>query len=142
MADRTGDDQAMQELLGSPRRIAVVGASPDPQRDSHRIFVFLREQGHDVVPVNPVAKEVAGVEAAADLREAARRWGAPPHVVDVFRAPEHLPAIVEEAVEVGAPWLWCQLGVVHEQAVQHALEAGLDVVVDRCIKVEARRLGG
>lgn len=142
MADRTHDDAALRELLGTPRRIAVVGASENPARDSHRILVFLRSRGHDALPVNPVAESVAGIPAVPDLQAAREHWGAPPEVVDVFRAPEHVPGVVEQAVAVGAPWLWLQFGVVHDAAIRRALEAGLEVVVDRCIKVEANRLLG
>lgn len=139
--DRTDDDEALRDLLSTPRRIAVVGASPKPERDSHRIFVLLKERGHDVLPINPGAGEVAGVQALPDLRSAVAYWEAPPDIVDVFRAPEHLPGVVDDAIAAKAKWLWCQFGVVNEQATKEALGAGMEVVVDRCIKVEIRRLG-
>lgn len=138
--DRTDDDAALRDLLASPRRIAVVGASDNPARASHRIFRFLQENGHDVLPVNPVATTVAGVPCVPDLAAAFAHWGQAPDIVDVFRAPEHVPAVVQDAVEAGAPWLWLQLGVVHEEAIKSAVAAGLNVVVDRCILVEAGRL--
>ncbi len=140
MTDRTRDDAALRTLLSAPRRIAVVGASPNPTRDSHRIFAFLKSQGHDVLPVNPVAEEVLGVPCVPDLAGARATWGEAPEIVDVFRAPEHLVAVAKEAVEVGAAWLWCQFGVVNEEANRVALDAGMDLVVDRCILVETRRL--
>ncbi len=140
--DRTHDDEAMRALLGAPRKIAVVGASPNPDRASHRIFAYLQGQGHDVLPINPVADEVLGVACVPDLASAAAHWGTPPDVVDVFRAPEHLPAVVSEAMAVKATWLWCQLGVVHDEAIQRALDGGMEVVVDRCILVESGRLTG
>ncbi len=140
--DRTDDDDALQALLAEPRRIAVLGASPDASRASHRIFVHLRDRGHDVVPVNPVAPEVAGTATVPDLRAAVAHWGAAPDIVDVFRSPAHLPPIVEETIASGAKWLWLQLGVVHDEAIQAALDAGLEVVADRCILVEGRRLLG
>ncbi len=141
MSDRTGDDAALHALLSTPRRIAVVGASPHEDRASHRIFVFLKGRGHDVLPINPVADEVAGVKAMPDLAAAAAHWGAAPEIVDVFRRPEHLDQVVEETVEVGAPWLWTQLGVVDDGALAKADAAGLDFVADRCILVETQRLG-
>ncbi len=141
MVDHSHDDDAIRTLLATPRRIAVVGASPKEDRASHRIFVFLKGRGHDVLPINPVADEVAGVKAVPDLAAAAAHWGAAPEVVDVFRRPEHLAEVVEETVKVGAPWLWTQLGVVEPGALEAAHEAGLDVVADRCILVETQRLG-
>jgi predicted CoA-binding protein len=130
------DEQAlMKKLLQQSRRIAVVGASDRPDRDSHRIFVFLREQGYDVVPVNPGVAEVAGVPAVASLAEAG-----PVDLVDVFRAPQHVPGVVDEAIAAKAPAIWLQLGVVHEGAIARARAAGIEVVVDRCILVEHRRL--
>ncbi len=142
MVDRTQDDAALRELLSAPRRIAVVGASPNPARDSHRIFAFLKSRGHHVLPVNPVDDEVLGVPCVPDLEAAKAAWGHAPEVVDVFRAPEHLVPIAEAAVSVGAQWFWCQFGVVNDEATQVALEAGLDVVIDRCILVETGRLVG
>ncbi len=139
--DITHDDEALTRLLGSRRRIAVVGASPDPGRPSNRIYRFLRDAGHDVLPVNPVAPEIEGVVPVKDLAEAAARWGAPAEIVDVFRAPAHLQRVVEEVVEAQAPYLWTQLGVVEPTALQAAEDAGLTMVVDRCILVEASRLG-
>lgn len=141
MTDRTQDDAAMAQLLAEPRRIAVVGASPHEDRASHRIFVFLKGRGHHVLPINPVADEVAGVKTMPDLQAAAAHWGAPPEIVDVFRRPEHLDQVVDETVEVKAPWLWTQLGVVDDGALEKAHAAGLEVVADRCILVETQRLG-
>ncbi len=138
--DRTNDDDALRALLHKPRRIAVLGASPNSDRASHRIFRHLKGRGHDVLPVNPVAPEVDGTPTVPDLKAAVAHWGAPPDIVDVFRSPEHLPPIVEEAIESGTTWLWLQLGVVHDQAIQRALEAELEVVVDRCMLVEDQRL--
>lgn len=140
MPDRSDDDEAKRNLLSTPRRIAVVGASGNPDRDSHMILVFLKGQGHDVLPVNPTVDEVAGVAAVPDLATAKEHWGQPPEVVDVFRRPEHVPAVVDDTLAVGAPWLWLQFGVVHDDAIEKALEAGLEVVADRCIKVETGRL--
>lgn len=130
----------MRQLLSKPRKIAVLGASPDEGRPSNQITRFLINQGHDVIPVNPMAPAVAGVACAKDLPGAVERWGSPPDVVDVFRSPHHLPAIVPDVIASKASWLWLQLGVVHDESVAKALDAGLEVVADRCILVEARRL--
>lgn len=130
-------DELMKRVLERSRRIAVVGASDKPDRDSHRIFVYLARHGYDVIPVNPAVAEVAGVKAVASLAEAG-----PVDLVDVFRAPAHLPAVVDEAIAARSPALWLQLGVVHEEAIERARAAGIEVVVDRCIMVEHRRLIG
>ena len=128
-------DDAMRTLLEGARRIAVLGASPRPERDSHRIFVYLKDAGYDVIPVRPATKDVAGVAAVADLAAAA-----PVDLVNVFRAPEHLPEIIDECIRLNVPALWLQLGVVHEDAIARARDAGIEVIVDRCIMVDHRRL--
>ena len=128
-------DAVMRRLLEQSRRIAVLGASPRPERDSHQIFVYLREAGYEVVPVRPATREVAGVACVPDLASAM-----PVDLVDVFRAPEHLPGIVDECIHLAVPALWLQFGVVHEVAIARARAAGIEVVVDRCILVEHRRL--
>jgi predicted CoA-binding protein len=139
--DITTDDAALCALLGTPRRIAVLGASPDAGRPSNNIYRFLRDAGHDVIPVNPMAPDIEGVVPAKTLRDAAQEWGAPPEIVDVFRRPAHLPAIVDEASSVGAAFLWLQLGVVDAASEVAAREAGMTTITDRCILVEATRLG-
>ncbi len=127
----------MRDLLARARRIAVVGASVRPDRDSHRIFEYLRRCGYDVVPVNPAVSEVAGVPAVPSLAGA----GAV-DIVNVFRAPEHVPAVVDDAIATGAPALWLQYGVVNAAAIARARAAGLLVIEDACIMVEHRRLLG
>ena len=136
MADHGSLDGSMRSILERARRIAVLGASPSPDRDSHRIFVYLKEAGYDVVPVRPATREVAGVLAVADLAAAM-----PVDLVNVFRAPEHLPEIIEECIRLRVPALWLQLDVVHDAAIARAREAGIEVIADRCIMVEHRRLG-
>jgi predicted CoA-binding protein len=130
-------DALMKRLLQDSKRIAVVGASDNPDRDSHRIFKYLKSRGYDVVPVNPAVASVDGVAAVPDLASAG-----PVDLVDVFRAPQHLPGVVKEAIAAKAPALWLQFGVVHDEAIAAAREAGIEVVVDRCIFVEHRRLLG
>ena len=139
MPDITHDDAAVRRLLKARPRIAMVGASDNPSRDSNRVFRYLRDAGYDVVPVNPVAKAVEGVPTVPDLKAAAAQGRV--ECVDVFRAPDAVGPIVEEAIQVGATSVWFQLGVVNDAAIRRAVEAGLDVVVDRCIKVEHARLG-
>ena len=139
MPDITHDDRAIEALLRSRPRIAVVGASDNPARDSNSVFGYMKRHGYEQVPVNPVAPEVHGVKSVPDLRGAAKVW---PRIdlVDVFRAPEHVGPVVDEAIAVKAKAIWFQLGVVNPAAIQKAIDAGLDVVVDRCIKVEHARL--
>lgn len=117
----------------------MVGASDNPARDSNRVFRYLVTRGFDVVPVNPVAPAVEGIPTVPDLAAAAKAGRV--DMVDVFRAADAVPPIVEDAIAVGASSIWFQFGVIHEAGIQRALGAGLDVVVDRCIKIEVARLG-
>jgi predicted CoA-binding protein len=130
------DMALVRRLLETSRRIAVLGASPRPERDSHRILVYLLEAGYEAIPVRPATREVAGVRCFPDLESAG-----PVDLVDVFRAPQHLPGIVDDCIRLRLPALWLQLGVVHEESIARARAAGLDVVADRCIMVDHRRLG-
>ena len=127
------------ELLRHVRRIAVVGASPDPGRPSHGVMRYLQHHGYDCVPVNPLAREVLGVRSYRSLEEAATETG-PFDLVDVFRRPEHAPAIARSAVAIDARVLWLQLGVVSGEAARIAHAAGLAVVMDRCTAMDLRRL--
>jgi predicted CoA-binding protein len=133
------DADGIADLLGSSRRIAVVGASSNPGRPSFGVFRYLVHQGYDCVPVNPRERDVLGVTAFRTLREAADASG-PFDMVDVFRRSELCIAHAEEAVEIGARCLWLQLGVVNWDAARIAHEAGLAVVMDRCTAIEHRRL--
>lgn len=132
------DRAAIDELLAQPRRIAIVGASPSPVRPSHGVLLDLRGLGHDVVPVNPTADEVAGLRCYSTLRDAVDATG-PVDIVDVFRLPPACPAHAREAVEVGARCLWLQLGIASREAGRIAHEASLAVVMNRCLAVEAMR---
>ncbi len=132
------DDNAIRDLLTSARTIAVIGHSDKPWRDSYRIGAYLRAVGYTVYPVNPNLQEVLGQRAYATLADLPH----PVDIVDVFRAPQHLPGIVEEALAAGAGALWTQLGVVHPGATERAQAAGLVTVINRCIKVEHQRLLG
>ena len=128
-------DDAVERLLAL-RTWAVVGCSPDPARDSHRVAAFLLERGYRVIPVNPGCDSVLGQRAYATLADVPE----PPDVVDVFRRSDRAGTHVDEAVAVGARGVWLQLGVVDHAAAGRARAAGLDVVMDRCPKIELPRL--
>jgi predicted CoA-binding protein len=135
------DDATIRALLLSRPRIAVVGASSRPERPSNDVMAALLERGFDCVPVNPNETEVLGRTAYPTLAAAVEATG-PVEIVDVFRRGALCPPHAEEAVAVGAQCLWLQQGVVSWEAARIADEAGLGVVMDRCLKVEARRLLG
>jgi uncharacterized protein len=132
-----GDDPA-RLLAGSPR-IALVGASPNPTRPSNGVMNFLLQQGYQVVPINPNQKEILGQPAFPSLEEATAATGRF-DLVDVFRRPEHTPDIARSAVATGAGALWLQIGVVNWEAARIAHDSGLPVVMDRCTRIEHRRI--
>lgn len=127
------------QLLAGARRIAIVGASPNPDRPSHGVMRYLLEQGYDCVPINPHADRVLGQLAYPTL-EAAVAAGGPFDVVDVFRRSEATVGVARSAVAIGAGALWLQLSVVNWEAARIASSAGLPVVMDRCTAIEHRRL--
>jgi predicted CoA-binding protein len=139
MPDITHDDQAIEALLRRKPRIAMVGASDNPARDSNRVFLYMQRHGYHQVPVNPTTPEVGGVKTVPDLAAAAKLG--PVDLVDVFRAADQVGPVVDAAIAVKAKGIWFQLGVVNPAAIQKAIDAGLDVIVDRCIKIEHARLG-
>ena len=132
------DSNGAGELLAGARRIAIVGASPNPARPSHGVMEYLLGQGYDVVPINPNVDEVLGMRAYPTLEEASAAGGVF-DIVDVFRRPQHTPDIARSAVATGSRALWMQLGVVNWEAAKIAAEAGLPVVMDRCTAIEHRR---
>jgi predicted CoA-binding protein len=135
------DDAGVRELLRSRPRIAVIGASADPGRPVFGVMRTLRRAGYDVVPVSPGVEEIEGLRCFPTLADAVRATGRV-DIVDVFRRPEACAAHAREAVEVGARCLWLQLGIASAEAGRIAHEAGLSVVMDRCIAIEHRRLVG
>jgi predicted CoA-binding protein len=132
-------------ILTEYRTIAMVGLSANYYNPSAFAAIYLDANGYDIVPVNPVraGQEILGHRVYADLAEAAEGHPRPIEIVDVFRPADEAPAIAEQAVSIGARVLWLQLGVVNERAAEIAQAAGLDVVMDRCCKIEhARMFGG
>ncbi|MBC5829853.1 MAG: CoA-binding protein [Candidatus Eremiobacteraeota bacterium] len=133
---------ARRTLLEGSRTVAVVGASDKPVRPSYTVFSYLRTQGRfSVRPINPTIQSIDGVKAYPSLQAYVAECG-PPDIVDVFRKPAELVAVAREALEVGAKAIWFQYGVINEQAIALADQAGLAVVVDRCLKVESARFNG
>jgi len=116
-------------ILREFRRVAVVGISDRPERDSHRVAAYLQQAGYVVIPVNPTVSHVLGVPCWSSLREAP----GPIEVVDVFRRSALVPPVVDEAIAVGARAIWMQDGVVHEEAAARARAAGILVVMNRCM---------
>lgn len=136
---RTLDGDEAAALLGRAKRIAIVGASPSPDRPSYGVMRFLIAQGYECVPINPHATEVLGRESYPTL-EAATAAGGTFDIVDVFRRSEATEEIARSAVATGAQALWLQLGVVNWEAARIAQAGGLAVVMDRCTAIEHRRL--
>ncbi len=130
------DDHAIKEILTKAKTIAVVGASEKPWRDSHRIFLFLKQKGYHVLPVNPVYQEIDGVKCYPTLQSIGEHID----IVDVFRNPDAVGEVVKDAIAAHAKALWLQLGVVNIAAAQKAESAGMQVVMDHCIAVEYSRL--
>lgn len=129
------DDDIRWALTGTTTW-AVVGCSPDPSRDSHRIAALLQRRGFRVIPVNPAATEILGERCYASLAEISE----PVDVVDVFRRSSAAGAHVDEAIAIGARGVWLQLGVIDEEAVGRARAAGMRAVMDRCPAIELPKL--
>ena len=123
-------------ILRKYRTIAVVGLSSDEARDSHSISAYMQAVGYRIVPVNPAETEVLGEKAYPTVASIP----AAPEIVNVFRRPEAVPGVVDDAIAAGAKVIWMQEGIVNEDAAAKAREAGLEVVMDRCIRTEHRRM--
>jgi predicted CoA-binding protein len=131
-----------RDLIDRAHTIAVVGASPNPTRPSYFVFSYLRTRGRfAVTPINPAITEIDGIRAFPSLAAYAAENG-PPDIVDVFRKPADAPTVTREAIAAGAKAIWFQYGVINEEAIRLADDAGLDVVIDKCMKVETARFTG
>jgi uncharacterized protein len=133
---RNPDDDALRTLLKSVRTIAVVGLSPQPARPSYRVAQAMQHYGYRIVPVRPLVDEVLGEQAYASLADIP--FGV--DLVDVFRAAEHVPAIVEQCLALHLPAIWIQEGIVHDDAALQAQTGGMTVVMDRCLLKDYVRL--
>lgn len=130
------NDTDLKTLFETVRTIAVVGCSPKPERPGHYVARYLQELGYRVIPVNPGQTEILGEKCYASLRDIPE----PVDMVDCFRRAEDIPPVVEDAIAIGAKYVWMQLGIVNEAAAQRAGDAGIKVVMDRCPKIDYPRL--
>jgi predicted CoA-binding protein len=125
-----------EKLLRSAKTIAVVGLSSNPMRPSYGVSEYMQSVGYRIIPVNPKETEVLGERAYATLEEVP----VPVDIVNIFRLPQFVPEVVDSAIRMGAKGVWMQEEIVHEEAARKAREAGLDVVMDRCILKEHRKI--
>ena len=132
------DINTLRRILNDYKRVAIVGLSADWSRPSNFVGKYLLEHGFDVTPVNPKYDEILGQKCYPDLAQIPT----PVDIVDLFQKPERIPPFVDSAIDIGAKVVWMQLGIVHEGAARKARAAGLEVVMDRCIKIEYARLFG
>lgn len=126
-------------ILNKYKNIAMVGLSGNPFRPSHFAAIYMLANGYNIIPVNPMEKEILGRKCYPSLRDISEKVD----IVDVFRKPGNVPPLVDDAIAIGAKVFWMQLGVINEEAARKAAEAGMEVVMDRCVKIEhARFFGG
>lgn len=126
------DKKEIHEILTNSRTIAVVGLSPKDSRPSNQVARYLQEAGYRVIPVNPGQTEILGEKCYASLLDIPE----PVDIVDIFRRPEDVPPVVEQAIAIKAGVVWMQLGIVNEEAAEKARNAGLTVIMDRCLKID------
>ena len=137
MTDDT-DIRTLRRILHDYRRVAMVGLSADWYRPSNFAAKYLLDRDFEVIPVNPKYDEILGQKCYPDLASIPT----PVDIVDLFQRPDRIPPFVDQAIEIGAKVVWMQLGIVNEEAAQKARDAGLEVVMDRCMKIEYARLYG
>ena len=132
------DIKDLRRILNDYKRVAMVGLSDDWSRPSNFAAKYLLDHGFEVIPVNPKYPEILGQKCYADLCDIPE----PADIVDLFQRTERIPPFVDQAIEIGAKVVWMQLGIIHEAAAHKARDAGLEVVMDRCMKIEYARLFG
>lgn len=135
---RFQDSRVIQRLLREAKTIAIVGLSTEKTKASNMVASYLLDEGYQVVPIHPSATEILGQQSYPDLKAVPISLD----VVDIFRPAAEVPGIVQDAIGIGARAVWMQLRIIDLESAQAALDAGLDVVVDRCIKMEQGRYGG
>jgi hypothetical protein len=136
----------MSNILKKAKTIAVVGLSQDPQKHSFKVSLYLKHHGYSIVPINPIASQILGEKSYKNLLSMPDELQKNIDIVDIFRKPEGVMPIVEQAIQIKTKFgrsfvVWIQLGITNEQAAEAARKAGLIVVVDKCLMVEHRRLG-
>lgn len=131
-------DEKIKQILQRYKKVAVVGLSPEPSRPSHNVARYLQGRGFKIIPVNPNAKEILGEKAYPDLSSLPEKV----EIVDIFRRPEYVAPIVDEAIKVGAKVVWMQEGVVNHPAAIKASQNGITVVMNRCMAKESSVLYG
>ncbi|MEM4250603.1 MAG: CoA-binding protein [Candidatus Bathyarchaeia archaeon] len=145
MASRSQTEEEMAGILSRYKTVAVVGVSRSPSKASHAVAGYLQSKGYEVVPINPYCDEVLGKKCYRSLLDVPERIAETIEIVDIFRPSEDVSRIVEQAIQLrrrcGKPEvIWMQLGIVDEEAAEAARDAGLTVIMDRCIKIEHSRL--
>ena len=131
------EPETIRAMLGTPpRTIAVIGLSANPAKPSHYVPEYMQRYGYRILPVNPTVDEVLGEKSYASLADLPIK----PDIVNVFRLPQYIPAIVAEMLQLGLKNLWVQLGIINREAAARAEAAGIHVVMDHCIMVEHRHL--
>lgn len=138
MAFKNPDRETISKILSDATTVAVIGLSPRPERDSHSVGKALQQLGYKILPVRPGVTELLGEPAYPDLHALPET----PDIVDVFRAPEHMPGIVDDCIELGVKVLWMQEGVINPVEAERALAHGITVIMDRCIYKEWVSLKG
>ncbi len=131
----TTEAEGIAELLKTAKTIAVVGLTDSPMRASYSVSLYMQSQGYRIIPVNPNITEWMGEKAYASLLDVPEKID----IVDVFRRSDAVPEVVEQAIQIKAPAIWLQEGVIHEEAAEKARQAGIFVVMDKCILKEHRR---
>ena len=135
----------IREILRKAKTIAVIGLSEKPEKDSHRVSAYLQQHGYRIIPVNPFIQEVLGEKSYKSLLDIPAEIQKTIDIVDIFRKPEYIPAIVEQVIALKASFdrvivVWLQMGIVNEQAAETARKVGLVVVMDKCLMVEHQHL--
>jgi len=134
--DSNPSPDEIREILKESKKIAIVGLSPKEERDSNKVARYLMEQGYEIVPVNPGQQEILGEKCYKSLKEIPFRVD----MVDLFLNPVRIPPIVEQAIETGVKVIWMQLGVVHNESAEKAGKAGIQVVMNKCAKIEHNKI--